>query len=207
MLPSVLCSSAGQWQYRIAEELGLDPKSVFHHLKPLYRDELICHMQLAIPPGHKTLERGSSLASSSQLLGQDEGLSSSARGGSRSNLTMSALLWSNSFFSPLRLPAPVRSLMALHHLLPLQHQATELLRSAPNNILLEEEVRHFCTAKLLNSDQASRHPATIWLSSGRAAGDPIAGLVGNGSCDGYMGKRTARVSAADCDPSGSLLAF
>lgn len=141
----------GQWQYRIAQELALDPKNVFHHLKPLYREDLICHMQLAIPPGHKAFDRRSGTVS--KIFGQ-EGTVPAARGGGRANLTMSALLWSSRFFSPLRLPAAVRGLMTLHHLLPLQQQAIELLLSAPNNILLEQEVRHFCTSKLLTSEQA-----------------------------------------------------
>ncbi|KAL8448312.1 hypothetical protein Emed_003842 [Eimeria media] len=155
----------GQWQYRVAEELQLEPKSVFHHLKPLYRDDLICHMQLSIPPGHKSLMRLSpSDVSAANKKGRVEssltegGPSPRSRGGGgapRANLTMSALLWSSKFFCPLRLPAAVRGLMTLHHLLPLQQQAVELLRSAPNCILLEDEVRHFCTSRLLNSDQAS----------------------------------------------------
>ncbi|KAL8433912.1 hypothetical protein ACSSS7_003517 [Eimeria intestinalis] len=143
-----------QWQYRVAEELHLEPKSVFHHLKPLYRDELICHMQLSIPPGHKTLMRLSpsdaptpktKKGTVDSRLGEGGPAPLRSRGGGkppRANLTMSALLWSSRFFSPLRLPADVRGLMTLHHLLPLQQQAVELLRSAPNCILLEDEARY-----------------------------------------------------------------
>ncbi|OEH73726.1 hypothetical protein cyc_00686 [Cyclospora cayetanensis] len=139
----------GQWQYRIAQELQLDPKTVFHHLKPLYRDDLIYHMQLSIPPAHKATEsevqrcgrRGLSTLGNTQLqrIGQDESLVVGRGTPQKTNLTMSALLWSTSFFSPLRLPIHIRGLMTLIHLLPLQQCATQLLRSAPNNILLEDE--------------------------------------------------------------------
>ncbi|KAL8433062.1 hypothetical protein Efla_006261 [Eimeria flavescens] len=149
----------GQWQYRIAQELELEPKSVFHHLKPLYREELILHMQLAIPPGHKgpsqqqsateALRAGAPSASPGLLLPRAERKAGAAAaaaaggrgggGGPRANLTMSALLWSSKFFSAHRLPAAVRGLATLHHLLPLQQQALELLQGAPNGILLENE--------------------------------------------------------------------
>ena len=122
----------------------MEPKNVFHHLKPLYKEELICHMQLAIPPGLKTAAQ----------LGSEEA-PRAARTSLKSNLSMSALLWSSAYFSLRRLPDTVRSLMAANHLLPLQQEAIELLRSAPNSILLEEEVRHFFVSKLLDSEQAS----------------------------------------------------
>ncbi|CDI85410.1 hypothetical protein, conserved [Eimeria praecox] len=118
----------GQWQYCLAQELQLEPKTVFHHLKPLYRDELICHMQLAIPPTHK-LGRGGGPSRGKggppDAQGPEEALrgpggpgapgtpgASPSRGAARTNLTVSALLWSSAFFSPLRLPTHLRGLVA-----------------------------------------------------------------------------------------------
>lgn len=138
-------------------------------------------MQLAIPPTHK-LGRGAPHARSKGAPDLAQGAEASgasadqgdplgghsggptgttiSRGSVRTNLTVSALLWSSAFFSPLRLPAQLRGLVALQHLLPLQQQALRLLHNAPNNILLEEEVRQFCISKLLTSEEA-RKPLQI----------------------------------------------
>lgn len=126
---------------------------MFHHLKPLYRDGLICHMQLAIPPGHRSITVEGKDPSIESWLEEsvldEQQLTRTAKG----NLTMSALLWSSVYFSPLTLSAHVRSLIALNHLLPLQQQVIELIRRASNQILLEKEVQHFCFSSLLQSEQ------------------------------------------------------
>lgn len=107
-------------------------------------------MQLAIPASHKASDP-SFLPSSFAFRGAPG--ASNPRQGGRTNLTMSALLWSSHSFAPHRLPAHIRCLIALRHLLPLQQLARELLQKAPNQILLEEEVKHLCTMKLFSSDQ------------------------------------------------------
>ncbi|KEP67717.1 UNVERIFIED_CONTAM: hypothetical protein HHA_228070 [Hammondia hammondi] len=122
---------AGHWQYQLATDLGMPPKTVFHHLKPLYRQALVTHMQLPLPASARP--------------------SACARG--PSNLTMSALLWHSRFFDFPRLPSQVQATLSLHHLLPLEHQVMEMLQRAPMHVMLESEVHAFCLEAFTTSER------------------------------------------------------
>ncbi|PFH34999.1 hypothetical protein BESB_058860 [Besnoitia besnoiti] len=123
---------AGHWQYQLAIDLGLPPKTVFHHLKPLYRQGLVTHMQLPLPAS----ARPSSF---------------SAKG--TSNLTMSALLWHYRFFDFSRMPRQIQATVSLHHLKPLEHQVVEMLKEAPMHAMLESEIHAFCLNAFTTSER------------------------------------------------------
>ncbi|KFG52127.1 hypothetical protein TGFOU_404300 [Toxoplasma gondii FOU] len=109
----------------------MPPKTVFHHLKPLYRQALVTHMQLPLPASARP--------------------SACARG--PANLTMSALLWHYRFFDFPRLPSQVQATVSLHHLLPLEHQVVEMLQRAPTHVMLESEVHAFCLEAFTTSER------------------------------------------------------
>lgn len=123
------CVAAGQWQYQLAVDLNMQPKMVFHHLKALYKEGLIMHIQLPLPaslrPSH---QRGS-------------------------NLTMSALLWHWRFFDLRCMPPEIQGMVSLHHLQPLQQQVLEMLREAPSQAILESEIHEFCLNAFTSSER------------------------------------------------------
>ncbi|PHJ25798.1 b-block-binding subunit of tfiiic protein [Cystoisospora suis] len=122
---------AGQWQYQLAVDLNIQPKMVFHHLKALYKEGLIMHIQLPLPaslrPSH---QRGS-------------------------NLTMSALLWHWRFFDLSCMPPEIQGMVSLHHLQPLQQQVLEMLREAPSQAILESEIHEFCLSAFTSSERSA----------------------------------------------------
>nr|CEL68800.1 TPA: hypothetical protein BN1204_045340 [Neospora caninum Liverpool] len=122
---------AGHWQYQLSIDLGLPPKTVFHHLKPLYRQGLVTHMQLPLPASSRP--------------------SAASRGSS--NLTMSALLWHFRFFDFPRLPSQIQATVSLHHLVPLEHQVVEMLQGAPMHVMLESEIHAFCLEAFTTSER------------------------------------------------------
>eukprot|EP01054_Gregarina_sp_Poly1_P000175 Gregarina_sp_Poly_1__174@NODE_103_length_14370_cov_80_074250_g90_i0_p1_GENE_NODE_103_length_14370_cov_80_074250_g90_i0NODE_103_length_14370_cov_80_074250_g90_i0_p1_ORF_typecomplete_len2198_score329_07Bblock_TFIIIC/PF04182_12/3_3e20Bblock_TFIIIC/PF04182_12/6_8e03Bblock_TFIIIC/PF04182_12/8_2HTH_20/PF12840_7/0_0026HTH_20/PF12840_7/7_7e02MarR/PF01047_22/1_3MarR/PF01047_22/1_1e02SurE/PF01975_17/0_4_NODE_103_length_14370_cov_80_074250_g90_i0364110234 len=107
----------GYWQFALAKDLDLDPKTVFQHLKPLYRYHLIVRLSLVMPQ-----------ASGEQKIGQ---------------LSASGVIWLERFFDLSRVPKRFIHVYLTQQVAPFRTSVVRLLSQQPDHILLEKEFRSY----------------------------------------------------------------
>lgn len=116
----------GCWQCELIRDLNIDAKSMFQHLKAFFKYDLVIRFNLPLP--HRLKRFG--------------------------NTSSSSVLWLPQFFDTRQIPKDILQMISTQQFVPLENRVVELLKTVPNNIILETDARSFCLSFIVQPGQS-----------------------------------------------------